>query len=136
ARPTEAPPAWRTSRGSPAAARSPVSPATTWQENPPSSRPPPAVPSPASAPTGPGHPGELQLAAGGTRAGYRHGVPGPGGRPADAGVAELLPRQRGTQGSADGHRLHEEDLQAGTARHGHRPARRRPADRDPVRWRA
>ena len=63
----------------------------------------------------------------------RHRVPGPGRLPAHAGVAQLLPRQRGAEGPADGHPLHEKDVQGGDADHGHRPARRRPADRHPFR---
>ncbi len=43
---------------------------------------------------------------------------------------------KGSVRCGDGHRVHAEDHQEGAARHGHRPARRRPAHRHAVRRRA
>ena len=51
---------------------------------------------------GGGHAGPLLLAPRGARARHRHRLPGPGRGGADAGLAELLPRQRGPQGPPDG----------------------------------
>ena len=72
---------------------------------------------------------------------HRDRLPGPRRRAADAGVAQLLPRLRADQGrrSAAGGSTSSTMKQITkdrAGRDGHRPARRRPADRHAVRRRA
>ncbi|CAA9376569.1 MAG: Inositol transport system ATP-binding protein, partial [uncultured Pseudonocardia sp.] len=88
----------------------------------------------------PGRARVVLLAPRGARRRHRDGLPGPRRREADAGVAQLLPRLGAPQGprtpGPPGHRRDAEDRQGRAARHGHRPARHRPADRHAVRRRA